>query len=105
MSIMYIQEYERMGEVPGGYRVSAGVEPAHASQAITFAASVASANFNVRTKFVRIHVDGPACLKFGASPTATNQVDMPMTTGQTEYFAVDAAAVAAGLKVAAITKT
>jgi hypothetical protein len=106
MSLMYITEYERMAETTGGFRVSAGVEPAHATQVITFTAAAGqSANFNARTRFVRIHVDGIASLLFGANPTAVANTTTRLTAGQTEYFGCDQATVATGLKVSAVTST
>lgn len=106
MSLMYITEYERMAEVSGGFRVSVGVEPAVATQVITFTGTAGvSANFNARTKFVRIAVDGVASILFGAAPTAVANTTTRMGAGQSEYYGVDPAAVVAGLKVSAVTTT
>lgn len=106
MGRMCITEYERMAEVTGGFRVSVGVEPAHAIQNIAFSGTAApSVNFNVRTRFVRIEILSTlaaADIVFGAAPTAVTGTHTRLTNGQTEYFGCDPAAVTAGLKVSAV---
>lgn len=106
MGRLCITEYERMAEVTGGFRVSVGVEPAHAIQNIAFTGTAAvSVNFNVRTRFVRIEILSTlaaADLLFGAAPTAVAGAGTRLTNGQTEYFGCDPAAVATGLKVSAV---
>lgn len=106
MGRLCITEYERMAEVSGGFRVSVGVEPAHAIQNIAFTGTAQpSVNFNARTRFVRIEIlstTAAANILFGAAPVAAAGAGTRLTNGQTEYFGCDPAAVAAGLKVSAI---
>jgi len=106
---MCITEYERMAEVTGGFRVSVGEEPAIAIQNIAFTATAGqSANFNVRTKFVRIEIlssTAAAHILFGANPTAVADTHTRLTNGQAEYFGCNPASVVAGLKVSAVEST
>jgi hypothetical protein len=104
MASLRITEYEQLGEVPGGFRVPAGVEPATAKQAVTFTTSVASAAFNNRTNFVRIHTDSICAIEFGTAPTAVAGTGTRMVAGQTEFFALNPS-FRGTLKVAAVTDT
>ena len=102
---LYISEYEHVRQTSRG-NVLAGVEPSVATQKVDFTAgSTASAAFNVRTKFVRIHAEAICSIVFGTAPTAA-ATGLRLTAGQTEYFGVDIENFAAGaMKVAAITNT
>lgn len=105
MSRMFITEYERMTEVTGGYRVAVGEEPAIAEQVIAFTGTAGvSAAFNIRTKFVRIELDGIGNLLFGTAPTAVTGASKRLTAGQTEFYGVNPA-FAGILKVSAVTDT
>jgi hypothetical protein len=104
MSRMFISEYERMTEVTGGYRVAVGEEPSIAEQVITFTATAGqSAAFNVRTRFVRIEVDGIADILFGTNPTAVAGASKRLTAGQSEYFGINPNG--GPYKVSAVTDT
>ena len=99
MAVLYITEYELLAVTANG-NVPVGKEPAIATQALTYTGtSAASAAFNSRTKFVRLHTDGICSIIFAADPTATTS-NPRMGANQTEYFGVDA-----GDKVAAIVNT
>jgi len=72
MATLYIQEYAKLAVDDMGKPVQIGQEPALASQTVAIGgASVQSAAFNARTKFVRLHTDVICSVKFGANPTAT----------------------------------
>ena len=81
MSIALITE-----GVAGGYGAQV-MRPA-ATQAVTFAASVASAAFNDATRLIRVIADADVFLAFGAAPTATaTAIRVPANT--VEYFEVN----------------
>lgn len=87
MAKLYVTEYEHMVELAGG-RLPVGKEPAVATQAVTYTGTAAaSAAFNIRTKFVRIHTDGICSIVFGTAPVADLN-SARMAAGQTEYFGV-----------------
>lgn len=89
MSTAYITEYIELGS-HAGQSAPIGQEPAVATQAITFTSTHGeSAALSGRTRFVRIHVDGVACIRFGTAPTAVT-TDPRMAANQTEYFSVPA---------------
>ena len=74
-------------DVAGGYGAQV-MRPA-ATQAVTFAASVASAAFNDATRLIRVIADADVFLAFGAAPTATaTAIRLPANT--VEYFEVNA---------------
>src|SRR5690348_4400661 len=87
MSTAYITEYIDLGN-HAGQSAPIGMEPAAATQAVTFTGTHGeSAALNGKTRFVRIHVDGIACIRFGTAPVAVT-TDPRMAANQTEYFAV-----------------
>lgn len=103
MSNMYIREYASM-PMMNGNMVGVGEENGLVvDQVITFTGTAGlSAAFGVETRWVRIHVDGIASIKFGTAPTAVANTNARMVAGQTEYFGVIPGA---GLKVSAVTST
>lgn len=107
MSRMFISEYEKMTEVSGGFRQAVGEEPSIAEQVVTFTGTAGvSAAFNVKTKFVRIEVDGIGNLLFGLAPTAVAGASKRLAAGQTEYFGVNIKDFTPGaMKVSAVTDT
>lgn len=101
MARLYVTEYEHMIELAGG-RLPVGKEPAVASQAFTFTGTAAaSAAFQSRTKFIRVHTDAICSIVFGTAPVATGD-SMRLAAGQTEYFGIPGEA---SYKVSAITNT
>lgn len=89
MSTAYIQEYSEMPKI-NGQVLLVGQEPAAVTQTpVTFTGTAGqSAAFGANTKFVRIHVDGIASVKFGTNPTAVANTDARMVAGTTEFFGV-----------------
>ena len=86
MSKLYITEYEHLPLTTDG-RMSAGQEPALATQTVTFTTATQSAAFNARTTFVRVHAPTICSILFGSNPTA--DVNSPrLAANQTEYFGV-----------------
>jgi hypothetical protein len=87
MARLSIREYEHISAVTRGI-VPVGEEPAVASQTLTISgSSIASAAFNIRTRFVRIHTDMDCSLEWSVGPTAVAGA-CDMVAGQTEYFGV-----------------
>jgi hypothetical protein len=105
MAKLTIEEYADQAFDRRGQPVAAGLQPSLGSQQVDFTAGVtASAAFNAKTRFVRLHTDAIAAYAFGNAPVAV--ITGPrMTAGQTEYFGVEPAAVAGSLKVSAIITT
>jgi hypothetical protein len=66
-------------------------------QKLTFTTSTQSAEFDPRTRFIRLHPDADCHVVFGINPTATIN-HMPMLADSTEYFGV----FQPGLKLAVI---
>lgn len=94
-----IREYEHLSAVARGV-VPVGEEPAVANQSFSITGgSQASAAFQERTRFVRIHVGVDTSLDWGTAPTAVAG-ECDMVAGQTEYFGV---VNATNLKVAFIS--
>jgi hypothetical protein len=106
MSKLYIAEYARLTQASGpgnAATVQAPEEPPIATQIVDFASgAAASAAFNAKTRFVRLHTDAICSVRFGAAPTATVN-DPRMAAGQTELrgIALDGGAA----KVSAIANT
>jgi hypothetical protein len=87
MARLSIREYEHISAVARGI-VPVGEEPAVANQSLTITGgSQASAAFNIRTRFVRIHADVNCSLDWSTSPVAVAG-SCDMVAGQTEYFGV-----------------
>lgn len=99
MARLSIREYEHISAVSRGI-VPVGEEPAVASQSLTISGtSAASAVFNVRTRFVRVHTDVNCSLDWSTAPVAVAG-SCDMVAGQTEYFGV---VNATNMKVAVIS--
>lgn len=106
MTKAYVTEYAR-GTLDGRMFLPSGEEPAIATQVIDYTAGVAaSATFNVKTRFIRVHVDSIASMKVGAAPVAA-VTDARLAANATEYFGLPAPAgeVGSGLKISFITNT
>ena len=89
MAKLFIGEYEHLATDGKGNVIAAVQEPALTEQVVDFTAGEAkSANFDKRTRFVRVHTDTACNFKFGADPTAVNGANQPMVSGQTEVFGV-----------------
>lgn len=96
MSTLYITEY--------GQRAMDGalIEPAVATQAITFTSSnVQSAVFQASTRYVRLQADATCTVAFGTNPTAVTNQPTRLTLNTPEVFAVKGNT--AQLKVGVIT--
>tara|TARA_R110000803_G_scaffold84905_3_gene151165 strand:+ start:518 stop:820 length:303 start_codon:yes stop_codon:yes gene_type:complete len=87
MAVLHIQEYSEVAKVSSSETLEGGLEPAVATQALTFAANARSNAFNASTKFVRI-VSAAAChLTFGAATTSVvGSMLLPANT--VAFFAV-----------------
>ncbi len=96
---LYITEYENVLQINGVSPIA--LEPALATQVVSYSTSTQSAAFNARTRFVRLHTDAICSIEFGTNPTATTSTRR-MAAGQTEYFAVPPNA---SYEVAAIDNT
>lgn len=90
-SKLYISEYPNLGFVGPAQTTAAMIapEPSIVDQnPVDFTSGAAqSAAFNTKTRFVRVICDAQCSIKFGSSPTATNQ-NKPLAAMQAEYFAV-----------------
>lgn len=96
MSTLYITEY--------GQRAMDGalIEPAVATQAITFTSSnVQSAVFQASTRYVRLQADATCTVYFGSNPTAVTNQPTRLVLNVPEVFAVKGNT--SQLKVAVIT--
>lgn len=100
MAKLYVTEFEQMPQLVGGRLAVAVAPPAVDQTPVAIGgASVQSAAFGVRAKFVRLHTDAICSVAFGSNPTATAN-SFRMAANQTEYFGVTVAD-----KVAVITNT
>ena len=104
MPTLYITEYATPRNVRGSSLGLMEDQPIAEQTVAIGGASAQSANLNAKTRFVRLHADAICSVAVGANPTAT-ATTRRMAAGQTERFAVRPEAVAAGLKIAAITNT
>lgn len=104
MATLYITEFAAMPRDHEHTPIPAGELIPVATQAVTFSTSTQSTALNAKTRFVRLHTDAICSFKAGSNPTATTS-DTRMNANQTEYFAVRAADVAAGLKIAVVSNT
>lgn len=107
MAILYITEYAELDIGPAGRVGQMPKEPPLAEQVVAItAASVQSAAFNAKTRFVRIHADAAAEVLFGTNPTAVVNTAGRMGAGQTEYRSViDGVKSGTAFKVAVIAPT
>jgi hypothetical protein len=104
---MWVTEYARQAMDNHGQAIAAGEEPPLAVQVIDFTAgsTATAATLNLKTKFLRLHVDTAASFKVGpAAGLAATIAESRMALGQTEYFGVleELVKAAGGVKVAAI---
>lgn len=100
MSKMYVSEYAELGAY-AGMASPVAMEPPITEYIVSFTGTPGlSAAFNPATRYVRIHVDGLAAIKFGTAPVAAVDTNKRLVLGQTEYFAVPGGA---SFKVSAIT--
>ena len=97
MASLYITEFQASGNAESGAQLQVGVQPAVAMQKVSFTTSVQSAEFDDRTRFIRLHADADCHVVFGTDPTATTN-HMPLLANSTEYFG----AIMPGLKLAVI---
>lgn len=89
MTKAYITEFSDMQQLTG-HLIGAANQPDIATQVVDYTSAHAeSAAFNVKTKFIRIHVDSIASIKFGTAPVATTSHPR-MAAGATEYYGVRA---------------
>lgn len=87
MATLYITEYSAMGQAPNS-GPQMPQEPPIAEQTVAISgSSAASAAFNSKTRFVRVHTDAICSVEFGAAPTATATTGR-MAANQTEYRGV-----------------
>lgn len=101
MAALYITEFDTVGVDIIGRETFLPKQLPIAEQKVTFTTSTQSSALNERTTLVRVQADGICSILFGANPTATTS-NMRLTSGQTEYFVVQANS---GLKIAAVTNT
>lgn len=88
MAIAFISEYTELREDATGLELPVPREPPVAVQAVTYTTSAQSAQFNARTRYVRIIADAKAHFSFGGSPVATaNDPYLPVDSA--EYFGVN----------------
>lgn len=97
MASLYLTEFQASGNAESGAQLQVGVQPAVAMQKVSFTTSTQSAEFDERTRFIRLHADADCHVVFGFDPTATTN-HMPMLADSTEYFGV----FQPGLKLAVI---
>jgi len=101
MATLYIAEFEEMPHTSGS-KIPVALQPPLAEQTVAIGgASVASAAFNARTRFVRLHNDVICSVRFDLAPTAS-ATTARMAAGATEYHGVQKGV---GMKVAVITNT
>jgi hypothetical protein len=100
---LYVEEYARQAKDNRGQTVAAGEQPPLAVQKVDFSAgAAASAAFNAKTVFVRIHTNAICSRVFSAAGTAAAVTDPRMVAGQTEFHGVIQGS---GMKVSAIINT
>ena len=107
MAVLYVTEYTNVGRELKANISQSAAEPALAQQSLAIGAgSVASVNFNAKTRLVRVHSDAVCSIKIaaGAVPVAVATAQR-MAANQTEYFAITPEAIAAGCQIAVITNT
>lgn len=106
MTKAYISEYAR-GTLDPRTFLPSGEEPAVATQVVDYSGgAAASATFNVKTRFIRVHVDSIASFKVAAAPVAA-VTDARMAANATEYFGLpnSTGETGSGLKIGFITNT
>lgn len=104
MATMTIQEYDELAQDSNGQPIPAGVEPAIASQVVSFTSSSQSALLNKRTRFVLITVSAAARIQVGANPTAaTASSGLRLPTDGSIFIGVRLGT-EGGLKIAAVAE-
>ena len=105
MAVLYVTEYTNVGRELKANISQSAAEPALAQQSVAIGAgSVTSANFNAKTRLIRVHTDNICSIKIGAAVTAVATAQR-MAANQTEYFAITPEAIAAGCQIAVILNT
>ena len=87
MAIARISEYKAMTTDVSGKVVPVASEPSVATQKVIFAATTASAGFNLKTKFIRVIVEDKAHFKISKAPIA-KETDPHLPAHVPEYFGV-----------------
>jgi hypothetical protein len=102
MAVLYVAEFQFMGQVPSASGQMAQQAPLAEQTASIGGSSATLTNpFNAKTAFIRVHTDAICSIKVGASPTATTSTAR-MAANQTEYFGVP---VGAGWNIAVISNS
>lgn len=100
MATMYVTEYADFPHMPNA--IVMANEPG-TDQVVTYTGTAGSSTaFLNNTRYVRVHVDGIASIKFGTAPTAVANTNKRLTAGQTEYYSVP---MGQAYKVSAVTST
>lgn len=98
MSSMYITEYKNLAFDENGHVIQVGLEPAEATQVVTFTATAgASAAFGQNTRFIRVSCDAAAFLAVGLAPVSVTATGTPVQANTPEYFGVKS-----GFKISAV---
>lgn len=89
---LYITEYANAPQAQLGQVLACGAEPGVAVQVIDFSAgAAASAAFNAKTTFVRIHTNAICSLRFSTAGTAATTSYPRMAANATEFYGVQPA--------------
>lgn len=88
MAVLYITEFQGLGQDISGRPAQIGLQPPVAEQTVAIGASASTSTaFTNQTNMVRLHTDAICSVEFGTSPTATS-TKARMNQNQTEYFTV-----------------
>lgn len=88
MAVLFITEFVDMVQV-SNKQAQMAKQPPIAEQTVAIGgASVASAAFNAKTNYIRVHTDAICSVSVGSAPVAT-ATKARMAAGQTEYFCVN----------------
>jgi len=90
MTKAYIEEYAFMAQAGLGQIFQAGTQPPVTTpQVVDYTSgAAASAAFNAKTNFIRVHVDSICSYRVSTAGTAATTSYSRMAANQTEYFAV-----------------
>ncbi len=89
MAFLYVTEYAEQARDPNGMPISAGKEPALASNRAAIA--VGSTDFgplNAKTRFVRLHADAICSVRMGIGAQTAVATDARFAANQTEFRSV-----------------
>ncbi len=100
MAEFHISEYDKLAKDPSGHSVPVPLEPAIAVQRVTFTSSAQSAEFNPKTRYIRVIADAKAHFLIGDNPVATD-TDPYVAADTSEFFGLSRT----GLKIAAYDGT